>query len=372
MLHLGGDAVIAAHHRLCYARPNITLTVALRESIHNISYLRTLLVPTLALVVFIARPDQTWALLAALAAPHVLDLLMSRGGDETRPPDRRHLTWLMDLILNTQLALHFANLTLALFWVRDAGLFSLEGALALSYLIQSGGLTAAVGGHEQLHSPSKWRRLAGRLLYASMLYGHWCSEHLWGHHRHYGTLRDPTTARFDESLAGFLRRAIPAQWAAAWRVEIDRHQGRGPLMRWVRNWVLQGLIAQAMMLAAALLIFGPGGLGLFVLQAIGVTLGLLIINYLEHWGLDRDKVPSVGSWDTAHAGTLFAMIGLARHADHHLNAGRRFFELRLDAKAPRLPAGYTALSVLALFANRRFRALMRQALERQGLACLGS
>ncbi len=342
----------------------------MRESIHNAGYLRTLLMPSLALAIFIARPHEGWALWAALAAPQILDVLTSRDAEEPRPPDAGHLKWLMGLILDAQLALHFANLILALGWVKDAGLLSFEALVALSCLIQAGGLTAAVGGHEQLHWHSKRRRLAGRLLYCTMLHEHWCAEHLRGHHLHYGTLQDPTTARYDESLAAYLRRIIPQQWRAAWRVERERNQRRGPIARHAHNWVIQGLAVEALMLGGVFAAFGPEALALFVMQAVGVTLGLLIINYLEHWGLDRDKAPAAGSWDTAHSGTLFAMIGLPRHADHHKHANRRFFQLGLDEQAPRLPASYKALSLIAIFDNAKFRSLMRQALDLQGLSCL--
>ena len=44
-------------------------------------------------------------------------------------------------------------------------------------------------------------------------------------------------------------------------------------------------------------VFGPRGLTLFVAQAVAVTLGLHVVNYFQHWGLERRPGQTVpASW----------------------------------------------------------------------------
>ena len=83
---------------------------------------------------------------------------------------------------------------------------------------------------------------------------------------------------------------------------------------------------------------------------------LEIINYIEHYGLFRreiaagryEPVEPWHSWNSSHRVSNWVLINLARHADHHLTASKRYQLLDTLNEAPQLPAGYSAMMLLAL------------------------
>jgi alkane 1-monooxygenase len=80
------------------------------------------------------------------------------------------------------------------------------------------------------------------------------------------------------------------------------------------------------------------------------------INYLEHYGLRRQKLPNgryervspSHSWDVDSLTVDRLMFNLQRHSDHHTHPLRRYQALRHTESAPQLPRGYTTMQLLAL------------------------
>jgi alkane 1-monooxygenase len=102
--------------------------------------------------------------------------------------------------------------------------------------------------------------------------------------------------------------------------------------------------------------FGPSVLPFLLLQAIvGFSL-LEVVNYLEHYGLRRqrnaagryEKVDPRHSWNSDRIVTNIFLFQLQRHSDHHANPLRRYQALRSFDESPQLPAGYATMIVLAL------------------------
>ena len=98
-------------------------------------------------------------------------------------------------------------------------------------------------------------------------------------------------------------------------------------------------------------IFGWYILPFLVLQAVmGFSL-LESVNYLEHYGLVRQKTASgryerpapEHSWNSDHIVTNIFLYHLQRHSDHHANPTRRYQTLRSMDGAPELPTGYATL-----------------------------
>jgi alkane 1-monooxygenase len=86
---------------------------------------------------------------------------------------------------------------------------------------------------------------------------------------------------------------------------------------------------------------------------IGFSL-LEVVNYLEHYGLLRQKredgryqrcLPE-HSWNSNNIGTNVLLYHLQRHSDHHANPTRRYQALRDFPEAPVLPTGYAGMIVL--------------------------
>jgi hypothetical protein len=76
------------------------------------------------------------------------------------------------------------------------------------------------------------------------------------------------------------------------------------------------------------------------------------------------RATAVDSWDTASRFTLYTLVGLSRHADHHVVASRSYQQLRYLENSPKLPYGYFGTVVFLLVRNTRFREVMTAELQR--------
>ena len=87
---------------------------------------------------------------------------------------------------------------------------------------------------------------------------------------------------------------------------------------------------------------------------IGITL-LEVVNYVEHYGLLRQREPNgrfervrpAHSWNSNNIATNVFLYHLQRHSDHHANPTRRYQALRHTDDAPQMPTGYAGMIVLA-------------------------
>ena len=98
-----------------------------------------------------------------------------------------------------------------------------------------------------------------------------------------------------------------------------------------------------------------GALG-FLSQSLVAIVLLEIVNYIEHYGLQRKQLPNgryepvteAHSWNSPALLTNLLLFQLQRHSDHHLYARRSYQLLQHRENAPQLPYGYGAMVVLAL------------------------
>jgi len=251
------------------------------------------------------------------------------------------------------------------------GFFSFDAIIAFLVVGGSSGFSI-VTAHELSHRRKRWERNLGRLLLCTVLYEHFFTEHVRGHHARVGTPEDPATARFGESYEAFFRRTVPGQFRSAWRLELVRLGD--PEMglfdrRMLRNRIVHGLALEWGLALAILSAFGVAAFFAFLLQALSAVRLLEAVNYFEHWGLTRrgPRPSPEDSWDTHSWFTYYALIGLTRHADHHSAATRPYQRLRVREEAPLLPAGYIGTVDLVMGRNADFQQLATQELARRGL-----
>lgn len=229
---------------------------------------------------------------------------------------------------------------------------------SIGLIASTGVTTGAIGitfAHELVHRPGKWERALGEILLASVCYTHFAIEHVFGHHRYVATPRDPATARYGESLFRFLPRTLWGSLRSAWELERARLRKRGKTpASWSNRFVRYGA-TQAAIIGGIAFTAGAVGVAAFVAQAlIAVTL-LETINYVEHYGLLRQRIAGDRyepvmpwhSWNSSHRVSNWVLINLARHADHHLVASKRYQILEHLGEAPQLPAGYGTMLVVA-------------------------
>jgi alkane 1-monooxygenase len=352
--------------------PTAPATPALEHAKIWALHLLCFALPLLTLGFVVTGPHRWYVGLASLAVIPIFALIDSRSGPAKHLPAADLPALPFDVTLLTLVALQLVNVGLALRMVAHAGLFSVD-ALATAVLVgANSGYSAIVVAHELIHRKSKAMQLLGRLMLWTVMYDHFFTEHVRGHHLRVATDDDPATSRFGETYGEFWNRTVPGQLRSAFRIEAKRLGDED--MRWfdrrsLRNTVAQGIALQLAITAAIFAALGPAAGVIFLLQAYVAVRLLEAVNYFEHYGLRRTgrKVRPVDSWDSDSWFTLFALVGLSRHADHHAYAARPYQSLRPWAESPKLPSGYVGMVVLVIFRNAEVRRLLEAELRRTRL-----
>jgi len=339
-------------------------------------YLLTLTMPLSALAFVLTGPHTWyWALAFWLVLPvhEVLDLKAKPGRVQ---PIEGEPAWLYTGLLLFLGAVQLAIVVLACRMMGQAELLSINGVVDLivarMIIGTSAGLSGIVVAHELMHRPHKGLQFMSRLVMGSVLYEHFFTEHVRGHHVRVGTTEDPATARFGETFRKFFRRTVPGQFRSAWGIEIKRN-GLEETPAWhprnLKNRVVQGIIGELLFVAAVGWQFGVGGVIMLLLIATWAIRLLEAVNYFEHWGITRAgrKVRPVDSWDTESSFTLFGMVGLSRHADHHAYASRPYQKLRHFDESPKFPGGYITMVTMVMTRNEEFMEIATKELEARKL-----
>lgn len=317
-------------------------------------------------------PHPWWGALLFLVPLFVAHALDTRGAAERRAPHPGLPAWPFDALVYALAAIQLLNVALLVRLFAVQSLLSVDFVVSFIVVGASSGFSI-ITAHELIHRRGAFDRLLGRVLLGTVLYEHFYTEHIRGHHARVGTDEDPATARFGESFHAFYRRTVPAQLRSAWRLEAKRLGDADMKLtdpRILRSRVLHGLVAEWGVALAVLGLAGPVAFAAYLLQAFGATRLLEVVNYFEHYGLRRDgrrRVRPTDSWDTHSWFTYYALVGLSRHADHHAYAARPYQQLRVWEEPPILPAGYIGTIFLVLARNREFRALAARELERRRL-----
>lgn len=234
-------------------------------------------------------------------------------------------------------------------------------------LIFTAGIVNGVGintAHELGHKKASLERWLAKLTLAPVAYGHFFVEHNKGHHRHVATPEDPASSRMGETFWEFLPRTMIGSVRSAWGIEKERLARQGKSVWHVENDNLQAWAMTAVLFGGLTVWLGWAVLPFLLIQAfVGASL-LEVVNYIEHYGLLRQKDEKTGryercnpshSWNSNNVVTNLFLYQLQRHADHHANPTRRYQSLRHFDESPQLPSGYASMIVLAYITPLWFR-----------------
>ena len=305
-----------------------------------------------------------------------LDLMI--GMDSENPPDSvlrwleqdRYYRWCTYAFLPLQYAgLVFAC---ALWASSDLSVLDKLG-LALTEAMVSG--IAINTAHELGHKRDRRERWLSKVALAQSGYGHFFVEHNRGHHVRVATPEDPASARLGESFWAFLPRTVKGSLVSAWRLERESLARHGRSVWSIHNNVLNAWAMTVVLFGSLTTVFGLRVLPYLIIQmVIGFPL-LEVVNYLEHYGLLRQRRPEEDgyvrtrpehSWNSNNVASNVLLYHLQRHSDHHANPTRRFQALRHFEEAPQLPTGYAGMIVLALIPPLWFRVMDRRLLTHYG------
>lgn len=230
--------------------------------------------------------------------------------------------------------------------------------------------------HELLHGHRRLDQILASVLLAVVSYGHWSKSHLL-HHVKVATPEDPSSARRGESLWAFLPRSIYGNIVDGYGAERTRCQTLNiPWWSLNRNRALLWIGGPCVLAGLATMAYGICGLIFYMMQAFVGVLMLEVVNYVEHYGLIREKLPKreryerVGpahSWNATTVYTNAAAFHLQRHSDHHACESTPYHLLRNLPQAPQLPLGYPAMMVLATVPPLFFK-IMDPLLDRRNIS----
>ena len=222
------------------------------------------------------------------------------------------------------------------------------------------GTVAGIGintAHELGHKRERVERRLSKVALAQSGYGHFYVEHNRGHHANVSTPGDPASARFGESFWAFLPRTVVGSLRSAWTLAAGAQRRKGNRVWSPGNDVLNAWALSVVLFGVTIALFGPVVVPYVVVQAaFGFSL-LEVVNYIEHYGLLRQRVANgryercrpEHSWNSNNIVSNLVLYHLERHSDHHANPTRRYQSLRHFDQAPQLPSGYALMIGLAYF-----------------------
>jgi alkane 1-monooxygenase len=332
------------------------------------------LLPFAGIVLHAITGNEWWfglPLLLTYVLGTVLDWIL--GEDENNPPQEvisqleqdhyyRRLTFI-------GVPLHFLSFLGAAAYAATQSL----GIGAYVCLAIVAGLTSGLAintAHELGHKNSKFEKLLAKVALAIPAYGHFTVDHNLGHHRNVSTPGDPASSRMGESIYKFALREIPGAFFEAWSLEKDRLARRGKSVWSTNNQILHSFAISALLTIGLIAILGWIVLPFIVLHNAFAWWQLTSANYVEHYGLLRQKDSSGKyercephhSWNSNHVFSNLVLLHLERHSDHHTHPTRRYQSLRHYDDLPSLPSGYFGAYLLAYVPKLWFRVMDKRLL----------
>ena len=229
------------------------------------------------------------------------------------------------------------------------------------------GQVVFIVGHELVHRRAAWERWLGEFLLASASYPHYATEHIYIHHAFVSTPRDPGTAPKGVSFWQHIPRDLKYSLTEAWRFARNRlARRRLPAWHYTNPFWRYGLETAAWY-ALIYWMGGPWAVLIFAVVCLSMVLSMKVINYAQHYGLQRIRLPSGRheklqprhSWTASSRFTNWVFFNMQRHASHHMEANRHYPLLQHygEGESPKLPGSYLKMAGLALFARRWFKTM---------------
>ncbi len=220
----------------------------------------------------------------------------------------------------------------------------------------------AVGGnginvaHELGHRKTRWEKTLAKILLIPALYMHFYVEHNYGHHLNAATAEDPASARYNQTVYSFWFTSMLRQYGSAWKIQLNLLNRANKSFFSIQNDMLYYTIIQSLYLGIVAYFFGT--FAAVIAIGIGITSAILLetINYIEHYGLSRNKTESgryervseVHSWNSNHVMGRVILYELTRHSDHHFKSTKKYQTLDFHDVSPQMPFGYPTSMLLSL------------------------
>jgi len=229
-------------------------------------------------------------------------------------------------------------------------------------------------GHELGHKKNKLDQWMAKIVLAPAAYGHFFIEHNRGHHKHVATPEDPASSKMGETIYTFAKRELPGAIYRAYCIERDRLKKAGKSPWSLQNEFLQTMVMTLGAYTAMGVWLGAEVIPYLLISAFWSMWQLTSANYVEHYGLLRQKLPSGRyerpqphhSWNSNHIFSNWALFHLQRHSDHHANATRSYQSLRHFDNLPSFPNGYFGMFPVAYVPWAWFKVMDKRLIDVTG------
>ncbi len=323
-------------------------------------YIISLLPAASVVVSFQSQGIMTWfAVFFVFGIIPILELILNHGG-KFGQDDLTHdavNNKMYDLVIYVVVPIH---LFFVYWYITDAHSSSNHSyleifgkAFAMGIMCGTYGINVA---HELGHRQNWFDQFLAKLLLLTSCYMQFFIEHNRGHHKYVGTPEDPSSGRYNEPVYLFWFRSMVFVWISAWNLEFERLRRLKLPKFHPSNQMVQFQGFQLVFLGG---ICYFGGLEVALLMWLAAFIGAILletINYIEHYGLVRQKTSSgmyeivteKHSWNSNHIIGRLLLFELSRHSDHHAKSTKKYQELRSLKNAPQMPTGYPGMMVLSL------------------------
>jgi alkane 1-monooxygenase len=315
--------------------------------------------PLLGIVIYL-QTGMEWTLLLPLVFTYfvipIIDWLF--GSDENNPPEEVVPQLEEDkyyrLLTYFTVPMHFIVL-IAMAWFVGTHSLSAWAVVGLALIAGSYSGLGINTAHEMGHKKPKFEKLLAKIVLAVPAYGHFCIEHNRGHHTYVATTEDPASSRMGESIYQFVLREIPGSFKRGWQQEAERLNKQGKSSWSIDNDILQSFAISLVLQGTLIALFGWVMIPFLLIHNVWAWFQLTSANYIEHYGLLREKLPSGRyercqphhSWNANYIFSNIVLFHLERHSDHHANPTRRYQSLRNFDDIPQLPNGYYGMYLVA-------------------------
>jgi hypothetical protein len=216
----------------------------------------------------------------------------------------------------------------------------------------STGIFAGIGiiyGHELAHTKG-FSFIISRLMMGLSGAAHFCYAHVYNHHLELGHQDDPATSPRGRSVYKHFFLSHMGQSKFLYKMEEKRLKKLGKSFisidnRWIRGYFMS---LPTMILFAW--VGGPLGIACLFLIWTVANFELESLNYMEHYGLIREKGQPIDyrhSWDNDSMFTSWFFIEIGRQGDHHDRGETHFWELD-EVGSPNPGWGYFTEFTMAL------------------------
>lgn len=308
----------------------------------------------------------------------LLELLVkpdSANMDKKLAHDEKNKT-LYDWILYLAVPFQVGFLVYFLFVMQNTPFGSVEFIGRITSMGLMCGVLGINVGHELGHRLNRAEQFLGEILLLTSLDTHFLPYHNGGHHRNVATPKDAATAKKNQLLFTFWITSHFGSYAEAWQLENRRMRKLNKSVLSLSNRMVGYSIANIVLLLSIYFFFGINVLIAFTAVAIMGILLLETVNYIEHYGLLRNKsesgvyeqVKHHHSWNSDHPIGRALLFNLSRHSDHHYNGSKKYQILESLASSPQMPTGYPGMMVLAVLQPLWFMVMNKKLKKYENLA----